>query len=41
MKRMIAFFAVLCVLAGSCAREEGLRTGDLVFVGIPADYSLD
>ena len=40
MKRWMLLLA-LC-LAASCARQpEELRTGDLIFVGIPADYTLD
>ena len=48
MKRIISLFVMLAVIAG-CGRKhdtasdlkENLRTGDLVFMGIPADYSLD
>ena len=43
MKRL-AFLCILCLcLAVSCDRQQAvsLRTGDLIFVGIPADYSLD
>jgi len=44
MKRMIPFFVLCACLAAACARQpkqEVLQTGDLIFVGIPADYSLD
>lgn len=39
MKRL---FFVFILFAVACVREPGeMKTGDLVFVGIPADYSLD
>ena len=42
MKRLNLFLVFCICLAISCARQpESLRTGDLIFVGIPADYSLD
>ena len=43
MKRLALFCALCACLALSCARqqEEQLKTGDLIFVGIPADYTLD
>ena len=42
MKRLNLFLIFCICLAISCARQpESLRTGDLIFVGIPADYSLD
>ncbi|MBR1576079.1 MAG: hypothetical protein IJ654_06495 [Bacteroidales bacterium] len=44
MKRMILFYALCACLVLSCARRPGdgtLQTGDLIFVGIPTDYSLD
>ena len=42
MKRLSLFLVFCICLAASCARQpESLRTGDLIFVGIPADYSLD
>ena len=44
MKRMIPIFVLCACLAAACARQpkqEVLQTGDLIFVGIPADYSLD
>ncbi len=37
----IAAAAILHSCSSSAAGESGLRTGDLVFVGIPSDYSLD
>ena len=39
----LALFCTLCAcLALSCGpKQETLKTGDLIFVGIPADYSLD
>ena len=43
MKRFTLFCALCaCVcLAFSCTGQDCLKTGDLVFVGIPADYSLE
>ena len=42
MKRLSLFLVFCICLAASCARQpESLRTGDLIFVGIPIDYSLD
>ena len=42
MRHFPATLAALFLLLAACApRTETLRTGDLVFVGIPADYSLD
>ena len=43
MKRLTLFCALCACLTLSCARqqEEQLKTGDLIFVGIPADYTLD
>jgi len=44
MKRMLCFAVVLSAvsfLLTLCSTQETLRPGDLVFVGIPADYSLD
>ena len=42
MKRLSLFLVFCACLAASCARQpESLRTGDLIFVGIPASYSLD
>ena len=42
MQKYRLLFA-LCLIAIACAPKEkpGLRTGDLMFVGIPADYSLE
>ena len=40
MKRLAYLFVVIAALAG-CRTADTLRTGDLVFVGIPQDYSLD
>jgi hypothetical protein len=40
MKRFAYLFVVIAALAG-CKTADTLRTGDLVFVGIPQDYSLD
>ena len=37
MKKLIPFFAALLILAG-CATK--VQTGDLLFIGIPADYSI-
>jgi len=42
MNRMIFLFALCACLAMSCVKQQDcLKTGDLIFVGIPADYSLD
>ena len=43
MKRLALFCALCACLTFSCAQqqEEQLKTGDLIFVGIPADYTLD
>jgi len=38
--KQIFFLLAAAVLTLGCARES-LRTGDLIFVGIPADYSLE
>ena len=40
MKR-IAILAALALLAACAPKPERLQTGDLIFVGIPADYDLD
>ena len=40
MKRFVYLFAVILAVAG-CKAADTLRTGDLIFVGIPQDYSLD
>ena len=37
MKRV--FFIVTAILLASC--KTGIKTGDLLFIGIPGDYSLD
>ena len=42
MKRLIPILALCLCIAASCVRQpESLQTGDLIFVGIPADYTLD
>ena len=42
MKRLSLFLVFCACLVASCVRQpESLRTGDLIFVGIPASYSLD
>lgn len=42
MKRFIVPAAcALALLCGCAPKAERLQTGDLIFVGIPADYSLD
>lgn len=38
MKKIALLMAVL--LAGACCRTPEIQSGDLLFVGIPADYSL-
>ena len=40
-KLLIAASCALALLAGCTPAVERLQTGDLIFVGIPADYSLD
>jgi hypothetical protein len=40
MKRLVAF-PILVLLAACSPKAERLQSGDLIFVGIPADYSLD
>ena len=41
MKRTALLAASLALLAACTPKVEKLQTGDLIFVGIPADYSLD
>lgn len=42
MKRQLPLSCALAALLAACAPlPEALQTGDLVFVGAPADYSLD
>ena len=41
MKKIFVFLALAASVACCTPRPEGLRTGDLVFVGIPADYSIE
>ncbi len=43
MKRIVLFITLCACLALSCAcqQQDSLQTGDLIFVGIPADYTLD
>lgn len=41
MKKFFVFLALAVSVACCTPRPEGLRTGDLVFVGIPADYSIE
>ncbi len=43
MKRLTLFLALCACLTLSCARQQDaqLKTGDLIFVGIPASYSLE
>jgi len=40
-KLLISASCVLALLTGCAPQMEQLQTGDLVFVGIPADYTLD
>ena len=40
MKRLL-LLPLLALLAACTPKAERLQTGDLIFVGIPADYSLD
>ncbi len=39
--RLFLMLPAAMLLLAACTRTEGIRTGDLLFVGIPADYSLD
>lgn len=41
MKKIFFFSAMLLALACTPKVKQGIKTGDLLFVGIPADYSLD
>lgn len=41
MKRILTLLATASLLAACAPKAERLRTGDLIFVGIPEDYSLD
>jgi len=43
LKKVIAVFSLAAAIFVSCSEkaQETLKTGDLVFVGIPMDYSLD
>lgn len=41
MKKLILIFAALLALAACRQEKPGLRNGDLVFVGIPLDYSVE
>jgi len=40
MKR-IAYLLLMILAAAGCKTSDKLQTGDLIFVGIPADYTLD
>ena len=39
--RRLVLFAITLLVAAACARNAGLRTGDLVFVGLPLDYDVE
>lgn len=41
MKRILAITAALALAAACTPKSDKLQNGDLVFVGIPASYSLD
>ena len=41
MKRLFVMIAAVALLAGCAAEKKAVRSGDLLFVAIPADYSLD
>lgn len=41
MKNTVIFAAALLLSLGGCTTGDRLRSGDLVFVGIPMEYSLD
>ena len=41
MKRIALLVTSLALMAACAPKVEKLQTGDLIFVGIPADYSLD
>ena len=41
MKNPVSLFLVLLALLSGCRRQDVLQTGDLIFVGIPADYQIE
>lgn len=41
MKKLLVLSSVLLLCALGCNRKDCLRSGDLVFVGLPMDYSID
>lgn len=41
MKKIVLIAAALLALAACNRKPQALRNGDLIFVGIPADYSLE
>lgn len=40
MKKILLITAAIMAVAACCRKPQSIRNGDLVFVGIPADYSL-
>lgn len=41
MKRIFIFIAVCFVVLAACSCDRRLRTGDLIFVGLPMDYKAE
>lgn len=39
--RRLVLFALTLLVAAACSKSAGLRTGDLVFVGLPLDYEVE
>lgn len=41
MKKLLLFFAILFLAIGCGSRKDGLRNGDLIFVGLPVAYDAE
>ena len=41
MKKLLFFFAILFLAIGCGSRKDGLRNGDLIFVGLPVAYDAE
>ncbi|MCR5759920.1 MAG: hypothetical protein K6G39_06175 [Bacteroidales bacterium] len=41
MKKLLLFFAILFLAIGCGSRKGGLRSGDLIFVGLPVAYDAE